>query len=60
MRPLWPRTTWNSWMRSRLTRLREQHQVGVAAGADERERAQQVILGEVCAGGGELALVAAR
>ena len=37
--------------------LREQHQVGVAARADEAERPQQVVLGEVLAGGGELALV---
>ena len=34
-----------------------QHQVGVAARADQRVRAQEMVLGEVGAGGGELALV---
>jgi hypothetical protein len=38
--------------------LREQHQVGVAARPDERERAQQPLGREVLAGGRELALVA--
>ena len=37
--------------------LREQHQVGVAAGADRGERPQQALGREVLAGGGELALV---
>ena len=37
--------------------LAEQHQVRVAAGADEREGAQQVAVGEVLAGGDELTLV---
>ena len=37
--------------------LAEDHQVGVAAGPDERERAQQVAVGEVLAGRDELALV---
>ena len=40
-----------------VRRLAEQHQVGVAAGADGRERAQQALGGEVLAGGQELALV---
>ena len=40
-----------------VRRLREQHQVGVAARADGRERAQQALGGEVLAGGQELALV---
>jgi hypothetical protein len=43
--------------RLQVHRLREQHQVGVAARADEAERAEQVVLGEVGAGRGELALV---
>ncbi len=37
--------------------LGEQHQLGVAARADERERLQQVPVGEVLAGGHQLALV---
>ena len=37
--------------------LGEQHQVGVAAGADERERCSRWSVGEVLAGGEELALV---
>ena len=40
-----------------VRRLGEQHQVGVAAGADGRERPQQALGGEVLAGGEELALV---
>ena len=39
--------------------LAEQQQVGVAARADGRVRAQRAVLGEVLAGGQELALVAA-
>ena len=42
-----------------VRRLAEQHQVGVAARADGRERAQQALGGEVLAGGEELALVGA-
>jgi hypothetical protein len=38
--------------------LRQQHQVGVAARADQRERPQQALAREVFAGGQELALVA--
>ena len=56
--PLWASTTWNSWMRSRFSASIDEHQVGVAADADEREGLQQVIGGEVLAGGEELALVA--
>ena len=43
----------------RVDRLADhpQHQVGVAARADQRVGAQEVVLGEVGAGGGELALV---
>ena len=37
--------------------LGEDHHVGVAAGADQREGAQQMILAEVLTGGDELALV---
>ncbi len=37
--------------------LRQQHQLGVAARADQRERLQQVTVGEVLAGGDQLALV---
>ena len=37
--------------------LAEQHQIRVAAGPHERERPQQVPVGEVLAGGDELALV---
>ena len=37
--------------------LGEQHQLGVAARADQREALQQVAVGEVLAGGDELALV---
>ena len=44
-------------MRSRFSASREQQQVGVAARADEREGLQQVVGGEVLAGGEELALV---
>jgi hypothetical protein len=40
-----------------VRRLGEQHQVGVAARADGRERPQQPLGGEVLAGGEELALV---
>ena len=36
MRPLWFSTTWNSWIGSSSRRGRPEHQVGVAAGADER------------------------
>ena len=43
-----------------VRRLGEQHQVGVPARADERERAQQALGREVLAGGEELALVGAR
>ena len=42
-----------------VRRLGEQHQVGVAARADGRERPQQALGGEVLAGGEELALVGA-
>jgi hypothetical protein len=37
--------------------LAEQHHLGVAARADQGERTQQVPVGEVLAGGDELALV---
>ena len=37
--------------------LHDQHQVGVAAGADEREALEQVVGAEVLAGGEELLLV---
>ena len=40
-----------------VLRLGEQHQVGVAPRPHQRERPQEVILGEVGAGGGEFALV---
>ena len=35
-----------------------QHQIGVAPGADQGVRAQEMVLREVVAGGGELLLVA--
>ena len=44
-------------MRSRFWAWRQQQHVGVAARADERERTQQMAVGEVLAGGDELALV---
>ena len=47
-------------MRSRFSASATQHQVGVAARADEREGLQQVVGREVLAGGEELALVAPR
>ena len=40
-----------------VLRLAEQHQVGVAAGADQREGPQQMAVGEIGARGHELPLV---
>ena len=57
IRPLWPSTTWNSWMSVRPGAERPQHQVRVSARADQRVRAQEAVGGEVVAGCRELLFV---
>ena len=56
-RPLCASTTWKVWMSSRTGLWESDQQVGVAPRADRRVGAQRAVLGEVLAGGEELAFI---